>query len=323
MILSRYERAAVPPPMHFQPRDGDILRAIYTYDGVLSREQLKAMFWADKSWRAMEKRLSLLYHQGYLDWPSYHHWRTRPIPKPICWLGWRGILWLAGEQGHHLEVPDQPSENQLRQLAKDLRGLGIRWLREPRWSQLAHDLNIVDVRLKIEQGVKNTQTLRLEPWVCEGEFMTRMDTVDYALKLGDGPMRKRTKGVRPDGYFVAVDTEREAQSLPCRARFLLEVDMATHDLNSFGAEKIAAGLAYVQSPAYLARFGANSGRWLVVAMARRRMEHLLQQTRLVLHGDNVHVFLFTTFERLYSANPLTAAIWWQADSGQPVSLFTV
>ena len=105
-----------------------------------------------------------------------------------------------------------------------------------------------------------------------------MDKVDFQFINREGISQKRCKGVCPDGYFVIVDEERKAQGKPCRARFLLELDMATHDNPSFGIEKAAAGAAYIHHPSYKVRFGSNSGRWLVVTTGDVRMKNLMHQT---------------------------------------------
>src|SRR5688572_479726 len=83
--------AAKPAAMRFQPRDGALLQALCSYDGVLARRHLKQLFWAQASVRAMEMRLSLLHRQGYVDWPSPEQRRLYAIPEPICWLGWKGM----------------------------------------------------------------------------------------------------------------------------------------------------------------------------------------------------------------------------------------
>ena len=46
--------------MLFQKRDGEILHAIYDNDGVLGKRHIKKLFWFEKTWRAMERRLALL-----------------------------------------------------------------------------------------------------------------------------------------------------------------------------------------------------------------------------------------------------------------------
>jgi len=316
MTRPRYTRAEVPPPMRFQPRDGEILTALERYDGVLARRHIKALFWPQASVRAMEMRLSLLYHQGYLDWPNIEQRRTKPMPEPLCWLGWKGVLWVASQQGLEVEYPKTINETQMRRLEKELRTRGLRWLREPRWSQLAHDIAVTDVRMAVEQAVSALPNLRLEQWIGESEFRTVTDVVEFAVTVHGGIPKRKKRGVIPDGYFVILDQYRQRQGLPARARFLLEVDMGTHDTGSFFEEKVLAGATYLQSPAYQARFGGNSGRWLVVTTGEVRLKHLMRQAANVSAGT----FWFTTLGELSATNPLTAPIWRQAPDGKPVAL---
>ena len=306
--------------LRFQTRDGEILRAIYRYDGVLAKRHIKSLFWPNTSLRAMEMRLSALYHQSYLDWPTQEQWRIKPIPEAICWIGWRGALWIAGDRKLEVEPPRTPNETQLRRLAAKLREHSIHWLREPRWSQLAHDLSVVDFRQAVERAANETPSLALEEWIPEGAFLSHMDEVVYAIRDRKGSRKQQKRGIRPDGYFVIVDNGRRNQGLPARARLLLELDMATHDTNSFFQEKVLAGIAYIQSPAYKSRFGHNSGRWLVVATGEVRMKHLMRQTQQAV-GGSASVFLFTIFEQVRAANVLTAPIWWQVGCDRPGSLF--
>ena len=90
MKNKRFERNDTPVPMRFQARDGHILQAIQQYDGVLARRQVQTLFWQDASPKTMERRLGLLFHNGYLNMPSLEQRRIYPIPEPIVWLGWRG-----------------------------------------------------------------------------------------------------------------------------------------------------------------------------------------------------------------------------------------
>lgn len=316
----KYERSPDPPAMHFQERDGQILRAIYDYDGVLARRQLKAMFWPDASWRAMEMRLSLLYHQGYLDWPNALQWRTRPIPEAVCWLGWKGALWLAGQMGADAPAVAAPNESKLRQLSRDLRKQGIRWLREPRWHQLHHDLAVVDFRMAVEKSVGQIPDLDVEKWLPEGAFLASTDTVEFRLSGAGGTSKTIRRGVRPDGYFALVDKYRLTQGLPARARFLLEMDMATHDVGSFVIEKAIAGWHYIQSPVYKTRFGDNSGCWLVVTTTEVRRQHLMYHIQRAL-GANATAFLFAIISQLKEMNVLSTPVWWQAGRDKPISLF--
>jgi len=123
---TRYERIATPAPMRFQARDGAILQALHTYDGVLARRQIKDMFWKEASTKTMERRLTLLYHNGFINMPSLDQRRVYPIPEPIVWLGWRGILHVANQLEVDIDDPLSSNENQLRMLEKKLRQARIK-----------------------------------------------------------------------------------------------------------------------------------------------------------------------------------------------------
>jgi hypothetical protein len=316
----KFRRAEKPPPMCFQPRDGAILEAIHDYDGVMARRHLKEMFWPTSSWQAVERRLSLLYHNGYLDWPSKEQRRTKPIPEPIVWLGWKGALWISGQAGVDVAIPQNDGENKLRQLAKDLRNQGIRWLREPRWIQLVHDIAVNDFRLTMEQAIYQQPNLTLEEWLPEGSFLSKADVVSYSVKGSDGNFKNKKKGVRPDGYFVIEVGDRSLGESQMRARFLLELDQANYDNPRFGREKVLPGIAYIKSADYKARFGANSGRWLVVTTGERRMMNIKRQTEKEA-GDGAASFYFTTFDQVRHESVLTAPIWLRGGDNQLFSLF--
>jgi len=306
--------------MRFQKRDGEILKAIYLNDGVLARRHIKELFWPDKSWRAMEKRLSILCASGYIVWPSRKLHGIHPIPEPICWLGWKGVDYIAGELGISVQPLKSQRENQLRELQKRLRRNGIRWVREPRWSLLRHDLAIVDFRMAIERSIHQLPLFTLENWIVESEFRADMDTVIFSTQEKDGNAKNIKRGVCPDAYFEIVDQERRLRDQPAKARFLLELDMATHDNPSFGREKAKAGVAYIKSYAYKERFGNNSGRWLIVTKGREtRIKNLMKQTKTSV-GLDVNLFFFTSLDELGNCNILVHPIWRQIGRSNLTSL---
>ncbi|HYE68071.1 MAG TPA: replication-relaxation family protein, partial [Anaerovoracaceae bacterium] len=201
--------------MRFQERDGDILQAIYEHDGVMAKRQIMELFWPGKSSRAMEKRLAKLHQMGYIAWPDREQRRTRPIPEPIIWVNWKGIIWIAGRSGLSVKPPKAENENQLRKLEKCLREKGIHWVREPRWSQLVHDLVVVDFRLIVEKAIKQTPSISLEEWVNEGNFHSKADVVEYDRKT-NGTIKQVRKRVIPDGYFAVLDKGHLVQDAAAR-----------------------------------------------------------------------------------------------------------
>ncbi len=308
------------PSLRFQDRDQEILNAIYEYGGVVAKRQLKEIFWPDKTPRAMEKRLSKLYRGEYLDWPNKGDWRLRPVPEPVCWLGWKGALLLGESRGLQVEPVIKANENQIRRLDSQLRKQGFHWMREPRWIQLEHDLNVVDFRLLLEKSLRGRPHLSLSEWLHEGVFRSQMDIMEYEVESQNGAPRKVRKGVCPDAFFVIDDGRRKQTGQPYRARFLLELDNATHDNPSFGLEKALPGAAYIRSSAYKERFGHNSGRWLIVTTAGpRRLENLVAQTEEKV-GQRSELFFFTTFDQLKACDLVGDEIWLQGGSRKHSSL---
>ena len=300
------------PKMRFQPRDEEILSAIQRYGGVMAKRQLKQLFWPDKTWRAMEKRLAKLNHGDYLDWPRRDQWRSQPVPEPICWLGWRGALLLGRDSNRDLPDIEASNENQQRKLEVALRKSGFYWLREPRWLQLKHDLRLVDFRMIIEEAVRQHASLNLGTWVLEREFRSDPDMVEYGSPQPGGHVRKIRKPIMPDGFFYIENKERLIEGKPYTARFLVEIDMSTEDNPRFAREKVLPSIAYLRSAEYQERFGFRSGRWLVIANGDLRMRNLLEHTKAML-GRDARVFCFTTFDKLRPATALSARIWHRGD----------
>ncbi len=306
--------------LRFQARDEEILNTIFEYGGVVAKRQLKEIFWPGKTVRAMEKRLSKLYRGNYIDWPIKEDWRLHPISEPVCWLGWKGAQLLGESRGLQVDPISKVNENQIRKLESILRKQGFHWMRDPRWIQLAHDLAVVDFRLLLEKSLRDRPHLILSDWLHEGVFRSEMDIMEYEVEVQSGTLRKVKKGICPDAYFVIDDSKRKQIGQPYRARFLLELDNATHDNPSFGLEKALPGAAYITSSAYKKRFGHNSGRWLVITTAgERRLENLMHQTEEKV-GGRAEFFFFTTFDQVKASNLVKDNIWIQGGSRKLSSL---
>jgi len=294
--------------LRFQTRDDQILQTIQVMGGVMAKRQLKALYWKTSSQRAMEKRLAKLKFYSYIEWPNLEQRRVNPNPEPVIWLDWRGACYLASLAGIKLELPKKMNETGKRKLQKDLKEEGFTWLREPRWSQLYHDITMIDVRLTFQHYCSQSNLILLEEWINETEFRSKMDVIEIKYTTRSGKVAFRNKGICPDGMMVLVDEKRRRLNQPFRARFLLEVDMATHANLNFGWEKSVAGSAYIKSKAYRERFGNNSGRWLVITTGETRMKNLMKQTRKMVEKD-FDLFFFTTFQEFFSGNPMQEKIW--------------
>jgi len=306
--------------MRFQPRDLQILIDIYKHDGVVAKRHLKEKYWLGKTERAMEQRLAKLVNADYLSRPTREQRRSQPIPEPVFWLGWQGILSVAGHYGIKIDPPKSDNEYQLRSFQKKLRDAGIRWVREPRWIQLAHDISVIDFKMAIEKSLENLSNLFLKEWVSEGSFRSDMDVVVYTIQDKYGKEKQIKKGICPDGYFEIVDEVRKRRGEQCSASFLLEIDMATHDNPSFGREKVIPGIEYIRSTQYKKRFGSNGGFWLIVTKGQKtRLKNLMKQVKDFALNDS-SLFFFTTIDEIHNVNLFTEPVWHQVDIDRPVAL---
>ncbi len=310
--------------MWFQERDGQLVITTYEYGGILARRHIHNLFWPSCTLRAVQKRLSKLIENGYLARPTDRDWRTKPIPEAIYWIGPQGALWLAGQYGIELdgEFTYPLNENHQRKLEQQLRQGGISWIRQPKWHQLEHDLAVVDFRLSVEVALSEIEFFSLEDWRNEHYFRSDPDVIEFEVTNRDGTTTLTKKGICPDSSFTIVDRKRQTTGQPAKARFLLELDGATHSNPKFGRDKVLAGAAYIKSPQYKARFGANAGRWLIVTMGSKRMNNLMNQTHQAV-GSSSRLFFFTTTDQLGSCNVLVDPIWWQPGSDGSVALLQI
>ena len=309
------------PPMRFQDRDASILGAIQDYGGFLAKRQVHSIFWPGKSKRAMQKRLAKLKGSQYINWPSLDQRKLHPIPEAILWLDWKGAFLLANGANLRIQKPNTINENQLRLFERTLRAKGLRWLREPRWNQLNHDLTTVDIRLKFEKDIQGLNHLKVDQWINETVFRSNMDRITFSYKDTKGRLRRGKRGVIPDGFLCIIDQKRQSQGLPAKANFLLEVDMATHSNPNFSMKKAAAGAAYINSKEFNKRFGSNTGRWLIITTSEVRMRHLMKHTHERIERKS-NLFLFTTLSNFFSKNVFTGAIWSVYGQSRKQSLLT-
>lgn len=267
--------------MRLTERDKRILEAIHAYDGMLSFSQIQRKFFTGKS--QAELRLRLLYHTGYVERPNEA--QRRQMPEMIYWLGKKGAEVVASLSSTTLE--------------------GFGWRKEPRWSQVEHDLAVNDFRLNLEEACKNHPKIRLETWIPESDFWAFPDKVDYPY--GDRTLHRY---VIPDGFFMLVIGVH-------RIRYLLEIDRSTEDNPRFLREKILPGLAYIHTKEYEQRFGHRTGRWLVVTTSERRMKNMFEQAK---RAETNGLFYFTTFDQVNIDSILFTPIWHRADRKEQVPM---
>lgn len=279
--------------LRFQKRDGEILEAIYSYDGILADYQIKQLFFSPATMRAAQKRLEKLLDAGYIARPDRVH-RAQLEGYTVYWLAQAGVEYVASL----LSVT--VSE--------------LSWRRpQSRWSETKHDIAINDFRIAMTLACHNHPDLKLVEWIGSREFWADHDTITFSIRRGTR-VTKHERGIVPDGYFVI----KEPGQNP--SRFLLEIDRGTHPHTRIIKAKLHAGLAYIASEAYRVRFDYNAGRWLMVVNSEERMRTMQDHARREL-GDNAWAFYFTTQALALSHNPLTDAIWFKGAETAPTVLF--
>ncbi len=285
--LPQYLRAdeTKRPSMRLTPRDSHILEAIHTFDGVLSDQQIKRLFFSGTT--QMQLRMRLLYQHGYVSRPGRR--KRASLPAMVYWLDERGAAYVAGLSGIPLDE--------------------FSYRREPKWVQLEHDLAVNDLRISVMEACRGIPGFSLQEWIPQGEFWSQPDKVRFTLPNGKAGVRC----IRPDGYCVL-------QQGDYTARLLFELDRATEDNPRFAREKVIPGIAYLRSDAYKRRFGFASGRWLVITTSERRLRNMKRQAE-VAAGNDAKFFYFTTLAEVSPTTLLTTPIWWRGGDDRPTALF--
>lgn len=267
------------------------METIHAFDGMMSLAQIDRLYFSGKGRTQPRHRMRLLCTHGYVQQPIETTIHQVPWGETIYWLGRKGAAVIAALNGQSLKQ--------------------FRWRKQPRYSQIAHDLAVNGFRLDVAEAVTSSSSLTLREWQPESEFQAQPDVITYSLPNG----RTKKRQIRPDGYFVI-----EKNSHPSPYAFLLEIDMGTEDNPRFGREKVLPGLAYLKSSAYRNRFGLRYGRFLIVTTGERRLQNMKAQAeRLGGSGQ----FYFATFENICPETVLNKPVWWLAGETQLRSIVPV
>jgi hypothetical protein len=273
--------------MRLTERDKRILEAIHAYDGMLTDDQIQALFFTGKT--QMQGRTRLLFQHGYLNRPDRR--QRASLPYMIYWLTERGAAFVAGLAGQDLAE--------------------FSWRREPKWATVEHDVAVNDVRIGVVNACHDNPHFTLDEWIPQSEFWRSPDRVTYSEVNG----QKRTRYVRPDGYCCLTLQGKQF-------RLLWEIDRRSEDNPRWVREKVYPGIAYMHSETYKQRFGYYKGRILTVTTGERRALNMKRQTERAV-GESARFFWFTTFDKVASNPILTAPMWWRGGEENPLPLFTV
>ncbi len=275
------------PPMVFQPRDLEILKAISDCR-ALTAQHIEDLF--ERKQSTIQRRLQLLYQHEYLDRQYLAVVSRAPASLPAIYtVGARGVRALI--DGYQMDRGD---------------------IRRPRtqlgWKFLDHLLHVNDVRVSIILATRQ-HGLEVIRWLDEPYFRAHKD---YTMVPTAGG-KQRKYPVLPDGYFLLGNVPQGATG---RAHFFLEIDRGTEPLDKF-TPQIVAYDEYVRSDAYERRFSAKSLRILIVTTTDKRLANLQAATRRV---SSASYYWFTTFDRVTCETVLTRPIWYNLTEPQPYPL---
>ncbi len=280
----RDQRDPHAPAMHLTERDIGILDMVYQCR-VLTQAHIHALCFTGSSPTMPQRRLSLLYHHGFLA-RQFLPVQAGYLFSPALYLiTQRGMAVLRAMRG----LDDEPQKASNPTLA-------------PQY--LAHTVAINDVRVAVTLACR-AHDYPLLAWCGEAAMKAAYDRVELRTRAG----RRRSVSLIPDSYF-AVDTPRGA------THFFLELDRGTMTAKRF-ALKIAAYLAYYQSGAYEERYQTASLRVLTVTTGQRRLESLKRCVEDRDDEEDIHRFWFTRLNTITADTVLAAAIWQVAGNALP------
>lgn len=207
--LPRYKRAASPPPMQLTDRDEQIIEWVYQLR-FATAEQIQALLFAEASASSCRHRLTLLYHNGYLD--------RRLLPLSSAFGANRAVYCLDRRGAELLSYRNKTGTPVLWRPADNDRELYF----------LQHLVDSNDFRVSATLGAMKIGT-NID-WLDERTLRTN------AMKqmVKDPRRQGQLLAVIPDGYFSLEDEGR-------RQGFALELDRSTVEEKRFRTKVRALG----------------------------------------------------------------------------------
>ena len=272
--LPRYKKAKIPPPMRLTDRDKRVVEAVYQFR-FITRDQIKQLEFEKGSMTACQRRLSLLFHNGYLSAV------LKAIPTGY---GSSKRVYCLSKKGAAL-ISHLYSEKEAREIKWNEKYNKV----EPFF--IEHTLAINDVRIAFLKAVLETKDYTLF-WFNEQEVKAWKEKVDDPENSG------KTFPITPDAFLYLMGKDKKAY-------YFLEVDRATES-NRRWRDKIKGYVEYVKSGKYQARFKTEALRVLTISTSKERVANLIKTTQSV---ENAYFFLFATFEQIKDRNIIFKPVW--------------
>jgi len=275
--LPRYKRAEAMPPMQLTARDEQIVRSVYEVR-FATQEQLQLLLFTPTTASSCKRRLTLLYHNGYLD--------RRLIPLHSRFGANRAAYCLDRRGAELLAFLDKT-------------GPPLSW--RPRDNDrefyfIEHTLGSTEVRICATVASRHFGYDLV--WTDERSLKSRAmrDLVPDPKHPGE------RLAVVPDGYFQL----STSAGLQC---FALELDRATVEEKPFKAKVRALG-EWKVTGAYRRRFSTDSLRVLFVIASTARDPHRLARIKAWTEAEGGEsLFWFAHLSDVTPTNIFHEPIW--------------
>ena len=266
--------------MRLQPRDGEILDAVYGHR-FLSSGQIQEMFFGCTT--RSNTRLRKLWEHDYLD---------RHYLRPLIFHGSSQGIYSLGRRGVDIITESLGADRaEVKKNREKDRGL------KPFFME--HVLAVNDFRIGFESAVERHPDLELERWINERAIQD-----EYRTRKDGRIVRRR---IRQDGYGRYWYKGKLYS-------FFLELDCSTETNVKFGS-KVRHYLDYGASGRYFQIYGVKFFKVLVVTTTTRRLMNLKRVTQGITDG----LFWFTTLDRI-CAGEMFEPIWLRVGQEEPCSL---
>jgi hypothetical protein len=257
---SKWKRTRKPDRLILQPRDMDIICAVYEYR-YLSRDQIQRLV----SFNCVTKaniRLRKLYDSHYLSrlfLPT-----TRGSSKAIYFLSKKGVDIVTEILGIDplIVKKEQKQSSQVKSLF------------------LNHHLNLNEVRIAFSKAIQEHPDMKLERWIDDHHCLQEYDRYCSGQKV--------KRFFRPDGYFRFWYKERLYS-------YFVELDQATMSHQRFKI-KVKEYEEFARSGRYQKIFGVSYFRVLVIVPSVQRMLNLKKTIEALTNK----IFWVTTLKKITS-----------------------
>jgi hypothetical protein len=267
--------------MQITARDIRIVHAVYEMR-FLTREQVQKLEFSPSTVSFCKRRLTLLYHHGYLDRKFIPAQGSFGSTRAIYCLDKKGAELVA----HELAVSP----------------LDLDWrakLSDRELYFLQHTLGINDFRICANLYAHQSGVSLV--WTDE-RALRRREMRDY---VADPKAKGQNLAVVPDGYFTLTSDG----SIPA---FALELDRATVEEKPFKTKVRAYG-EWKRTGAYAQRFGTDSLRVLFVIASTKRDPYRLQRVKRWCESEGGRsLFWFADSTEITDKTIFNEPIWYVA-----------